>query len=111
MNTGENVVESKQMLARLERERAQKDSANFLVASPGARVAAWTIKIVSNDSYNLYNVRTVQVGQPGTAPVVLGEMMQAANMAESFLEAGQLPADSYAVMFRVADKNVFYAPV
>jgi hypothetical protein len=37
--------------------------------------------------------------------------MQAANLAESFLEEGQLSAGTYTVMSRVGSKNVFYAPV
>jgi len=104
-------MENKQMLSRLARERAQKNSETLVVTSPGARVAAWTVKIISHYSYNVYTVRTVQVSQAGTLPVALGQTTQATNMAEPFLEAGQLAAGSYAIMFRVCDKNVFYAPV
>jgi hypothetical protein len=111
MEAGENVTESRQMLLRLARERAQKNSETVVVTSPGARVAAWAIKVISHYSFNVYNVRTVQVDQPGTLPIEWGQNMQATNLAEPFLEAGQLAAGSYAVMFRVGDKNVFYAPV
>ncbi len=111
MDAGENVIESRQMLSRLARERAQKNSETVVVTSPGARVAAWTIKIISHYSYNVYNVRTVQVDQPGTLPMGWGENMQATNLAEPFLEEGQLAAGSYAIMFRVGSANVFYAPV
>lgn len=111
MDAGENATESRQMLSRLARERAQKNSETLFVTSPGARVAAWAIKVISHCSYNVYNVRTVQVGGPGTSPVGLGENTQATNIAEPFLEEGQLAAGSYAVMFRIGDKNVFYAPV
>jgi len=83
----------------------------YRVGSPGARVAAWTIKVISLSSYNVYNVRTVQVGEPGTVPALIGNQVEAVNVAESFLGEGQLPAGTYAIMFRVGDKNVFYAPV
>ena len=79
------------------------------VASPGARAAAWTVKIKSHSSYNVYNVRTVEIGEPGSLPVEIGTQTQAVNLAESFLQQGQLAAGTYTVMFRVADKNVFYA--
>ena len=80
-----------------------------IVASPGARAAAWTVKIKSHSSYNVYNVRTVEIGEPGSLPVEIGTQTQAVNLAESFLQQGQLAAGTYTVMFRVADKNVFYA--
>jgi len=79
------------------------------VASPGARAAAWTVKIKSHSSYNVYNVRTVEIGEPGSLPVEIGTQTKAVNLAESFLQQGQLAAGTYTVMFRVADKNVFYA--
>jgi hypothetical protein len=111
MSTGENATESRQMLSRLARERAQSSSEAAVVTSSGARVAAWAIKVISHDSYNVYNVRTVQVGPAGTLPMAMGASTQATNMAEPFLQEGQLPAGSYAIMFRVGDRNVFYAPV
>jgi hypothetical protein len=80
-----------------------------VVTSPGARAAGWVIKVKSHYSYNVYNVRAVQIGDPGSLPVEIGQQMQAVNLAESFLNQGTLPADTYAVMLRVGDKNVFYA--
>jgi len=80
-----------------------------VVTSPGARAAAWSIKVKSLVSYNVYNVCAIQIGQPSSLPVEIGQQMQAVNLAESFLEQGILPADTYAVMSRVGDKNVFYA--
>ncbi|MCX5636650.1 MAG: hypothetical protein NTX52_03015 [Planctomycetota bacterium] len=81
-----------------------------VVTSPGARAAAWAVKVKSNSSYNVYNVVAVVVGDAGTVPADIGKQMQAVNLAESFLEQGTLLAGTYAVMFRVGDKNVFYAP-
>jgi hypothetical protein len=80
-----------------------------VVTSPGARAAAWAVKVKSNSSYNVYNVVAVVVGDAGTVPAEIGKQMQAVNLAESFLEQGTLLAGTYAVMFRVGDKNVFYA--
>jgi hypothetical protein len=80
-----------------------------VVTSPGARAAAWAVKVKSHVSYNVYNVCAVQLGEPGSLPVEIGQQMQAVNLAESFLEQGTLPAGTYAVMSRVGDKNVFYA--
>jgi hypothetical protein len=111
MSAGENTIDSRQMLSRLARERAHKNSETAVVTSPGARVAAWAIRVISHNSYNVYNVRMLQMGPPGTLPAAMGQNMQATNMAEPFLQQGQLPDGSYAIMFRVGDKNVFYAPV
>ena len=80
-----------------------------VVTSPGARAAAWAVKVKSNSSYNVYNVVAVVVGDAGRVPAEIGKQMQAVNLAESFLEQGTLLAGTYAVMFRVGDKNVFYA--
>jgi len=81
-----------------------------VVTSPGARAAAWAVKVKSNSSYNVYNIIAVVIGDAGTIPVEIGQQTQAVNLAESFLSQGTLPAGTYAVMFRVGDKNVFYAP-
>ena len=80
-----------------------------VVTSPGARAAAWAIKVKSHISYNVYNVVAVVIGNPGSIPVEIGQQMQAVNLAESFLQQGTLQEGTYAVMSRVGDKNVFYA--
>ena len=82
-----------------------------VVTSPGARDSGWAIKVLSNSSYNVYNVRRVKVGPAGTIPMLMGSQIQAVNMAELFLQTGQLAENSYAIMFRVGDKYVFYVPV
>lgn len=111
MSNGANTSDTQQLLERLARVGSQDRGEISVVASPGARVAAWAVKIKSLSSYNVYNVRVVEIGDPGSLPVEIGEQMQAVNLAESFLEDGQLSAGTYAVMSRVGNKNVFYAQV
>ena len=82
----------------------------WVVAYPGARVTAWAIKVKSHLSYNVYKVRAVVIGDPGSIPVEIGDQVEAVNLAESFLDEGTLSAGAYAVMFRVGERNVFYAP-
>ncbi len=88
-------------LERFTRNCSQQRREMAVVASPGARSSAWAVKVKSLSLYNVYNVRVVEIG----------DMMQAINLAESFLETGQLPAETYVVMSKVGEKNVFYAPV
>ena len=109
MNNGMNVVDTQQLLERLARAGSQETGEVSVVTSPGARAAAWAVKVKSHSSYNVYNVRAVVIGDAGSLPVEIGGQMQAVNMAESFLQQGQLSAGTYVVMFRVGDKNVFYA--
>ncbi len=111
MSNEANTEESQQMLERFIRAGSQQMREISVVTSPGARVSSWAVKVKSLSSYNVYNVRAVVIGEAGSLPVEIGAQMQAVNLAESFLQTGQLSADTYAVMFRVADKNVFYVPV
>lgn len=102
-------VSNQQILDRLCREGSQGASEIAVVTSPGAKTAAWTIKVKSHSSYNVYNVITVVIGDAGSEPSEIGQQMQAVNLAESFTQQGTLPADTYAIMVRVGGKNVFYA--
>jgi len=111
MNKGINVVDTQQLLERLARTGSQEIGEVSVVTSPGARAAAWAVKVKSLSSYNVYNVRAVEIGDAGSLPVEIGGQMQAVNLAESFLETGQLPAGTFAVMSRVGSKNVFHVPV
>jgi len=111
MSNGPNTADTQQLLERLARSGSQDMGEISVVTSPGARVAAWTVKVKSLLSYNVYNVRAVEISEPGSLPVEIGGQMQAVNLAESFLEDGQLLAGTYAAMFRVGDKNVFYVQV
>ena len=102
-------ISSQQMLDRLCREGSQGAGEITVVTSPGARTAAWAVKVKSNSSYNIYNVIAIVIGDAGSEPAEIGQQMQAVNLAESFTQQGTLPADTYAVMVRVGGKNVFYA--
>jgi len=107
-NTTRNT-NSLQMLDRLCREGSQGAGEIAVVTSPGARTAAWAVKVKSNSSYNVYNVIAVVIGDAGSEPSEIGQQMQAVNLAESFTQQGALPADTYAIMAHVGGKNVFYA--
>lgn len=111
MSNGANIVDNQQVLERLNRQGSERAAEVSVVTSPGARVAAWAVKVKSHSSYNVYNVCAVEIGDAGSLPVEIGGQMQAVNLAESFLEEGQLPAGTFAIMFRTGRKNVFYAPV
>ena len=111
MSNGVNIVDNQQVLERLARKGSEETQEISVVTSPGARAAAWAVKVKSLSSYNVYNVRAVEIGDAGSLPVGIGGQMQAVNLAESFLQQGTLTVGTYVVMFRVGDKNVFYAPV
>ena len=102
-------VNSDQLLGRLSREGSQGTDEVAVVMSPGARTAAWAVKIKSNSSYNVYDVVTVMISVPGLVPSEIGQQVKAVNLAESFTQQGTLPEGTYAVMSRVGDKNVFRA--
>ena len=111
MSNGASIIDNQQILERLARKSSQDSREISVVTSPGARAQCWAVKIKSLSSYNVYNVRMVEIGAPGSLPVEIGGQMQAVNLAESFLQEGQLSVGTYAVMSRVGDKNVFYVPV
>ena len=108
MGSGENIVDGQQILERLARKGSEQIQEVSVVTSPGARTAGWAVKVKSNSSYNFYNVIAVVIGDAGSIPVEIGGQTQAVNLAESFQQQGTLSAGTYAVMFRVGDKNVFY---
>jgi len=111
MSNGHNFVDSRQLMQRLARTGSEARQETSVVTSPGATAAAWAVKVQSNSSYNVYNVRAVEIGEPGSLPVEIGQDIEAVNLAESFLQQGALPAGTYVVIARVGEKNVFYAPV
>jgi len=108
MVSGANIVDSQQVLERLARQGSEQIQEISVVTSPGARTAAWAVKVKSNSSYNFYNVVAVVIGDAGSIPVEIGQQSLAVNLAESFQQQGTLSAGTYAVMFRVGDKNVFH---
>ena len=109
MSEHTRTVNSQQLLERLSRQGSQGTDEIAVVMSPGARTAAWAVKLKSNSSYNVYNVIAVIISVPGLAPSEIGQQVKAVNLAEPFTQQGTLPAGTYAVMARVGDKNVFYA--
>ena len=108
MAGGANIVDGQQTLERLARKGSEQIQEVSVVISPGARTAAWAVKVKSNSSYNVYDVVAVVIGDAGSIPVEIGGQTQAVNLAESFQQQGTLSAGTYAVMFRVGDKNVFH---
>ena len=109
MSNTANIVNRQQVLDRLSRTGSQGTGEIAVVTSPGARNAAWAVKVKSNSSYNVYNVVAVVINDAGSLPTEIGQQIKAVNMAESFTQTGTLPAGTYAVMARVGDKNVFHA--
>ena len=107
---GSDGTESQQALERFVREDMGGPAEVSSVASPGARVSAWAIKVKSLVSYNVYKVCVAVLGEPGSVPLEIGSEVDAVNMAESYNEQGQLAAGSYAVMCKSGEKYVFYAP-
>jgi len=102
-------MDARQILERLGRENAagRKEDSTVICAGQGA--SAWAGKVKNCVAYNVYGVSIIEIGLPGTIPVETGSEMQAVNLAESFLQQGNLAAGTYIVMQRVGDKNVFWA--
>ncbi len=109
MSNAANTINRQQVLDRLCRAGSQGTGETAIVTSPGARAAAWAVKVKSNSSYNVYNVVAVVINDAGSEPTEIGQQTEAVNLAESFTQTGTLPAGTYAVMSRVGNKNVFYA--
>ena len=109
MSERSNIVSSQELIERLCRKDSEQASETSVVTSPGDRATAWAVKVKSLSSYNLYNVRAVEIGEPGSVPVEIGSEMKAVNLAESFLQNGTLAAGRYVLMCRLGDKSVFYA--
>ncbi|MHC4740736.1 MAG: hypothetical protein ACYS8Z_02425 [Planctomycetota bacterium] len=104
-----NEIDSRQVLERLAREGSGGVGEVSAVACPGARAAAWAIKVKSLSSYNVYNVIAVTIGAAGSVPLEIGQETEAVNLAEPFDSAGTLSAGTFAVMSRVGERYVFYA--
>jgi len=111
MSNGANITDGQEILQRLSRRGMEESSEISVVASPGARASGWAVKVKSHSSYNVYNVRAVEMGDAGSLPTEIGGEMEAVNLAESFIDEGQLPVGTYAIMFKAGEKNVFHVPV
>ncbi|GAI09174.1 unnamed protein product, partial [marine sediment metagenome] len=77
MSNETNIVNGQQILERLARKGSEQLQEVSVVTSPGARTAAWVVKIKSNSSYNFYNVVAVVIGDAGSIPVEIGGQTQA----------------------------------
>jgi len=104
-----NITDQQQLLAELARTGSENRQESTVVISPGARTVGWAITVKSHVQYNVYSIRAVVIGVPGSVPVEVGEELDAVNLAESFLNQGTLSAGHYAVMCRIGETNVFYA--
>jgi hypothetical protein len=79
------------------------------LTSAGGGTSAFAVLVKSNYSYNIYNVRLVEIIAEGHSPVEIGSELKAINLAEDFTQQGQLPAGGYVLVFTAGEKNVFYA--
>ena len=103
-----HITDQQQVLAALAREGSENRREGLAVVSPGGGTTVWAAKVKSHVAYNVYTVLTVVLGDTGAMPYEIGEAMTATNLAESFLAPGVLTAGTYAIVCRVADKNVFH---
>ena len=79
------------------------------VTSAGTGLSMFAAKVKSNDSYNIYKVRVVEMLSAGQNPVEIGGELNATNLAEDFTQTGQLVVGSYVLVCSTGDKNMFYA--
>jgi len=81
------------------------------VISPGARTQNFACRVKSNVSHNLYKVRMVEIGPPGTIPVEIGAEIEAVDLSDDFSDpASDVPIGSIVVVSKVAGKYVFNKP-
>lgn len=82
-----------------------------IVVSPGATTQVFACKVKSLASHNVYNVKMVEIGDPGSMPVEIGSQMQAVDLSDHFLNpAGDVPIGSIVAVSRVGSKYVFHKP-
>ena len=110
MSEGAGVLGVQEQLSRLGRQGSQAiQDEQSLVTATGTAPAGWTVKVVSLDEYNVYNVEQVQITTAGSLPALVGGSATTAfNVAEAFDSDGNVSAGTYAVMWRVGGVNVFY---
>jgi hypothetical protein len=106
--SGIEQTESRGLVERLARRAFRGEEGSFLAS---AGVAGWIVaaKIKGLSSYNYYIVRAVELGEPGTLPAEFGEEFDAVNLAESFLQSGQLQAGAIVLVCGVGSRQFFYA--
>lgn len=79
------------------------------VTSAGTGLSVFAAKVKSNDSYNIYKVRVVELLSAGQAPAEIGGEIKATNLAEDFTQTGQLAEGEYVLVCSTGGKNMFYA--
>ena len=104
-----NISNRQQQLDRLCRAPSEKQIDTSILSSPGTSTSIWAVMILSNASYNVYNVVNVVIGEPGSEPVAMGMQTQAVNLAEPFDQQGTLSYGKYVVMSRIGNNYIFYA--
>lgn len=106
--SGIEETESRGLVERLARRTFQGEEGSFLASAGGA---GWAIaaKVKGLSSYNNYVVRAVEIGEAGTLPSEIGEEFEAVNLAESFLQPGQLAAGAIVLVCGVGSRQIFYA--
>ena len=109
MTNESHGIDLQEKLSRLNRETLKGiEEERTLVTASGTVPPAWTIKILSLDSYNLYDVQLVEIILPGSNPSPIAGNMQAYNIAESFTATGNIGSGTNAVMWRIGKNNVFH---
>jgi len=102
-----HITDQQQLLAEMAREGSANRREASAVVSSGAGAGAWTVRVKSHVTHNVYSVRRVLIEEAGLLPMEVGEQMEAFNLAESFVGPGSLTPGAYAVMHRIGEKNVF----
>jgi len=103
------TTDQQQVLADMARGGSTHRQEISALVAPGTGVSAWAVKIKKLVDCNVYRVCAVVVGDAGSIPDEIGEPVEATNLAESYLDQGTLPVGTFAIMFRLGEKNVFYA--
>lgn len=102
-------IDVQEQLSRLTRSAAAVNQGEQnRVTRTGAAPPAWVVKVESLVEYNIYQIQQVSLSAPGASPAPITGGIQAVNIAESFTSPGTISTGTYAVMWRVGDKNVFY---
>lgn len=103
------TTDQQQVLADMARGGPSHRQETSALVRPGGGVSACAVVVKSRIDGNVYLVRAVVVNEAGTMPLEVGELMKATNLAESYLAQGTLASGTYAIQFRLGERNVFYA--
>lgn len=104
-----HVTDQQQVLADLARRGADNRRELSMAVGPAVSTEAQPVTVIGHAGCNVYHVQPVLLGDMGTPPTPIGEPTEAFNLAEPFHDQGTLSAGAHALMFRLGDKNAFYA--